>query len=244
SGESPLLWALRACTSRLREIVIRSYGAVITNGTGDTNAVVSLLLRYGANPNIRSHHGRVPLFWAIKSGSVALVETPLKAGCDPIAKNRYRCTPLMSATVRGKGQGDSSIIQIAGIHQDALDDCGRSAVTEGRKVNNFHDILGILSQCSDKIASLPESILRLDGYQREVACDMCQVYIAGDGVYYRCSRCNDYQFAICDDCKTRGMVCLNGSHEMRQLEQKQLDAERRIRFDDMYGPFRRWNRPR
>ena len=45
SDESPLLWALRACTSGLRERVTRSHGAVITNGTGDTNAVVRLLLR-------------------------------------------------------------------------------------------------------------------------------------------------------------------------------------------------------
>lgn len=102
SGVSPLLWALRACTSRLREIVTRSYGAVITNGTGDTNAVVWLLLRYGANPNIGSHHSRVPLFWAISSSSAASVEALLKAGCDPIAKNRYGRPPLMSATIRGK----------------------------------------------------------------------------------------------------------------------------------------------
>lgn len=86
SGESPLLWALRACTtSRLRERVTRSHGAVITNGTGDTNAVVKLLLRYAFTPNIRSHHGRVPLFWATNRGSAASVEALLKAGCDPNA---------------------------------------------------------------------------------------------------------------------------------------------------------------
>ncbi|BCS04157.1 DC1 domain-containing protein [Aspergillus luchuensis] len=80
---------------------------------------------------------------------------------------------------------------------------------EGRRARYFHVILAILSQCSGKISSLPESILRLDGYQGEVACDVCQVYVDGDGVYYRCSRCNDYRFAICDDCKTRGMVHLS-----------------------------------
>ncbi|PYH64536.1 ankyrin repeat domain-containing protein [Aspergillus vadensis CBS 113365] len=184
SDESPLLWALRACTSGLRERVTRSHGAVITNGTGDTNAVALL-----------------------------------KAGCDPNAKDRYRCTPLMSATVHGKVRVIAALLESLRIDQDALDDCGRSAFSEDQRAKYFHDILGILSQCSDKISSLPESILRMDGYQGGMACDVWQIYIDGDGAYYRCSTCNNYQFAICDDCKARGIMCLNGSHEMRQFEQ-------------------------
>ncbi|PWY73512.1 hypothetical protein BO83DRAFT_35165 [Aspergillus eucalypticola CBS 122712] len=160
--------------------------AVITNGTGDTNAVVRLLLRYGANPNIGSHHSRVPLFSAINSGSAASVEALLKAGCDPNAKDRYRCTTPMSATVRGKVRVIAALLRSPRIDQDAPNDYGRSAFSKDQKAKYFHDIVGILSQCSDKIAGLPECILRLDGYQGEMACDVCQDYMDGDGAYYHC----------------------------------------------------------
>lgn len=131
----------------------------------------------------------------------------------------------MSATVSGEVWMIAALLESLRIDQDALDDYGRNAVMEGRRAKNFHDMLVILSDWSDKNATLPESILRLDGNQGEMACDVCQVYIDGNGVCYRRSRCNGYHFAICDDCKARGIACLNGSHEMRQWEQKQLMVE-------------------
>lgn len=144
----------------------------------------------------------------------------------------------MSATVGGKVRVIAALLKSLRIDQDALDDYRRSAVMEGRRARYFHDIMVILSECSDKIASLPESILRLDGHQREMACDVRQVYVDGGGAYYRCSRCNDYQVAISDDCKARGITCLNGSHEMRQFKHKQL------KFEDMYCPCRGFLRHR
>ncbi|XP_011496620.1 PREDICTED: ankyrin repeat domain-containing protein EMB506, chloroplastic-like [Ceratosolen solmsi marchali] len=45
-------------------------------------AAMELLLRYGADPRVKSHEGLSPMFFAIRSGSIEAVELLASHGCD------------------------------------------------------------------------------------------------------------------------------------------------------------------
>ena len=83
SGESPLLWAMRTCICGLHKKVTRCCPSTTEDEVGDREAVVKLLLRYGANPHIQGQDGQMPLSLAVNSESEALVEYLPRAGCDP-----------------------------------------------------------------------------------------------------------------------------------------------------------------
>ena len=56
--------------------------------------VVTLFLRCGADPDLKSSEGDTPLYLAIKNEQRAAAECLLAAGADPNARNSGRNTPL------------------------------------------------------------------------------------------------------------------------------------------------------
>lgn len=56
-----------------------------------------LLLRNGANPNIRGSHNNTALLCATKVGNTEVVELLLRYGANPNLRNNQRITPLMEA---------------------------------------------------------------------------------------------------------------------------------------------------
>lgn len=232
SGESPLFGALKACPSGLGERITRGYRSMTRNETGDTNAVVKLLLRYGADPNIRNRHGRVSLFWVLNYGSGASVEALLRAGCDPNVRYRYGRTPWMSATVRRQAGVVAALLKSPKTDRCSLDHYGRSAFTEARSAKYPH-ISKLLSGSPREIATISRSALCFDGYPDQAGCDICQAYIVGDRAYYRCLICNDHRFNVCEDCKALGATCLDRTHAMRRIDWGFLDAEKLEAFREM-----------
>ena len=62
--------------------------------------VAEMLLRYGANPNIRSSHCQGALYVALQKGHPGLASLLLKHGADPIARDDYGQTLLHVASQR------------------------------------------------------------------------------------------------------------------------------------------------
>ncbi len=61
-------------------------------------AMVSLLLKAGADPNGEGEIDRTPLHCAVSRGHTAVIKRLLEAGADTYRKNRYGYTPIDVAT--------------------------------------------------------------------------------------------------------------------------------------------------
>jgi ankyrin repeat protein len=67
----------------------------------DRSDLVELLLRAGANPNVKNRYGVTPLSVACENGNATIVEALLKAGGDPNVALASGETPLMTAARTG-----------------------------------------------------------------------------------------------------------------------------------------------
>ena len=63
----------------------------------EVDAVINLLLDSGANPNLPTGTGRIPLIIALRSGQADAVKLLLKAGADPNQRDGDGRTPIEAA---------------------------------------------------------------------------------------------------------------------------------------------------
>ncbi|KAJ9235265.1 hypothetical protein DTO169E5_6231 [Paecilomyces variotii] len=210
-SQSPLLWALGAYNDSFNKMDWDIFAA------GDTEAVVDLLLRNGADPNVTDEDGRTPLSLLAKRrlNSKALVRSLLRAGCNPNRKDKYGRTALMGAIVQGMTEFVTALLEAPNLDRDATDNFGRTAVLEAT-ARNKPCILGLLLQPSAETQMAHPSTL-LDELTKEdgLFCDICRAPESGDLVYH-CSICHEDNFDICEECKKWGATCLDVTHEMTQ----------------------------
>lgn len=74
----------------------------------NSTSIVSILLSYGASPEIKSASGESPLYRGIYVGSTSIVSLLLSRGADPSAKTMNGETMLEYAQKRG----DKTIVQL------------------------------------------------------------------------------------------------------------------------------------
>ncbi len=90
---------------------------------------VRLLLRHGANPDVRGDEGDTPLSWAVETRDRAMLQLVLSAGCKATLDapaGASGLTPL-GAAVRASWEEGVVDLLAAGASPDALDLDGRTA---------------------------------------------------------------------------------------------------------------------
>lgn len=93
----------------------------------DLKRVAELLLRKGANPNMRDKNGTTPLHWAAIHGLSDLVSTLINAGTTVDAQNKLRQTALMCAAHKGYAYIMQQLL-IANANANLQDHMGRTAL--------------------------------------------------------------------------------------------------------------------
>ncbi|RWQ91162.1 ankyrin repeat-containing domain protein, partial [Paecilomyces variotii] len=216
-SQSPLLWALGVYNHDFSKKLYRGRSPLRGNhfAFGDAEAVLDLLLKNGADPNVIDEDGRTPLYLSVKLGlnSKALVRSFLRAGCDPNRKDKYGRTPLMGATVRGMTKFVTALLEAPNLDRDATDNFGRTALLEATARNKplIRDILlqpSAETQMAHPSTSLDEQI----SYPGHL-CGICGVHEWRD-LAYHCSICDEGHFDMCEECKKWGATCLDATHEM------------------------------
>ncbi|KAJ9320700.1 hypothetical protein DTO027B5_9115 [Paecilomyces variotii] len=221
-SQSPLLWALGVYSDDLYDKVSRGRGPGMwyNRGVGDREAVLDLLLKNGADPNVIDEDERTPLSLSVKLGlnSKALVRSFLRAGCEPNRKDKYGRTPLMGATVRGMTKFVTALLEAPNLNRDATDNFGRTALLEAT-ARNKPCIQGLLLQPG---AGAETQIVHPSTVLDEPSKDddglFCDIYGAPESpnLAYHCSICNEDNFDVCEECKKWGATCLDATHEMTQ----------------------------
>lgn len=133
-----LFWALGTHRASIYDKIKRG-GLDVPWLDGDMQAVVSLLLQHGADPNITNEKGQTPLSLVVKRGfnSNELVTQLLKAGSNPNIKDEYGRTLLMGATVRGMDQVVIALLEAPNIVRDASDTFGRIVLIEATRRREY-----------------------------------------------------------------------------------------------------------
>ncbi|MFW5857669.1 MAG: ankyrin repeat domain-containing protein, partial [Planctomycetota bacterium] len=79
---------------------------------------LAILLGRSATPDARDATGATPLHWAVRNGTVLLVDQLLAAGADPAIRDNAGCTPLFVALLRARrtetdatGDADRLLVQ-------------------------------------------------------------------------------------------------------------------------------------
>lgn len=218
-SQSPLLWALGKYADGFfrkisRECRVRTWNS---HGIGDMEAVVDLLLKNGADPNVTDEDGRTLLSLSVKLGfnSKSLVRSLLRIGCNPNRKDRYGRTPLMGATVQGMTEFVTALLEAPSLDRDATDNFGRTALLEAT-ARNKPRILGLLLQPGAEAQMVHPSTLvneLTELKEGDLICNICWAPESQD-LAYHCSICHEGNFDICEECKKWGATCLDGTHEM------------------------------
>ena len=96
-------------------------------GNGYT-AIVEVLLRRNANPNISGVLGRTPLTWAASYGHYVVVKLLLQHNADIDVRDRFDATPLSVAASEGYCEVVKLLLQRTS-NADSIDDSGRTALS-------------------------------------------------------------------------------------------------------------------
>ncbi|KAJ6072623.1 hypothetical protein N7467_010708 [Penicillium canescens] len=218
SSKSPLIWAVQKQRSGLLSNMIDTRDW--TNGSyfpakGDMEAVVRLLLQYGADPNPTDQNGQTPLHILSQNhnNSGSLVSSLLLAGSDPNKRNEFGRTPLMNAIVCGLNEMAAALLLSPNVDRDVKDIFGRTALIEATRRQNNKILKLLLPDCEANqplavISEPPEE----DG---DRSCDICRIWMRGEDAY-SCLICNGGDFDICEECMEWGATCLNDTHQVER----------------------------
>lgn len=89
--------------------------------------IVGILLRHGADPNIRTQENRTPLLTAAYHGNTEVVRLLIEAGADVnVAETRFGFTPLIHAAWKGHADIVTLLLE-TGADRNARISDGRSA---------------------------------------------------------------------------------------------------------------------
>lgn len=135
--------------------------------------MVSLLLRNGADPNVRDEKGETPLHIAVRHNAKHSVDLLLAAGADPLAANAEQRTPLgISAEHRNI---PLLVLMVLRLNLDdpktmqALQNEAQKLAHEG-----IHDMVQVLAECGVSLRGLqfdrpdPRLKLMIDFEEREL----------------------------------------------------------------------------
>ena len=104
---------------------------------------VKLLLKLGANLNVRNKSGDTPLHIAVEEGRIEIVEILLEAGADIQVEDHENNTPLHLAAIRGSLGIIASLVDAgASLHKK-----GNYQFHEGlHKVTDHGDVINRITQ--------------------------------------------------------------------------------------------------
>jgi ankyrin repeat protein len=94
-------------------------------------ALVALLLRHEADPNIQDELGQTPLHFACSGGQKAIVVLLLQHHADPKVENKLNCTPYQAAIQNRHHEVASLLLK----HPS---DIAKSKLMQGNKASSFH----------------------------------------------------------------------------------------------------------
>jgi uncharacterized protein len=84
-------------TTDIDEVDFKGWSGLHWALVREVDAVIDLLLDSGANPNLPTGTGRIPLIIALRSGQADAVKLLLKAGADPNLRDGDGRTPIEAA---------------------------------------------------------------------------------------------------------------------------------------------------
>ena len=114
---------------------------------GHTTAL-RLLLKAGADPNIKDKGGFTPLQWAAQEKQLSAMKTLISFGADVNCKSKKGITPLMSASIVGFYKGVELLLS-AGADVNIQDKKGNTAITFSEE-NKYSKIIKVLQEVANK----------------------------------------------------------------------------------------------
>jgi hypothetical protein len=81
--------------------------------------MIALLLRYGADVDLRSGHGQTPLWWNAALANVGTVQRLIAAGADVDARDNRGMTPLEAALLNRQQRPPEQIAELVKALRDA-----------------------------------------------------------------------------------------------------------------------------
>jgi hypothetical protein len=184
-------------------------------------AIARLLLATArVDPNAKDDTDRTPLWRAAANGHEAVVELLLATErVNPNSKDRYGQTPLLQAA----GNGREAVVKLL-LNNDKVDTgfikkFRNTPLSRAMKTGNsgvikllleHYDKNGIIV-CDEGVSTEASLVVDIKGH---IVCDICDSIIPDVKVHYHCDICRSGDFDICQDCRVRGALCLNNSHEL------------------------------
>lgn len=122
--------------------------ALFTPAEVGHTAALRLLLKAGANPNIKDKGGFTPLQWAAQEKQLNAMKTLISFGADVNNKSKKGITPLMSASIAGFYKGVELLLS-AGADIYIQDKKGNTAITFSEE-NKHSKIVKVLQEVANK----------------------------------------------------------------------------------------------
>lgn len=206
-SKSPLMWAVEH-KHPVRQNYFKDHYFIGNENSdayhlakGDIEAVVRLLLQYGADPNPTNERGQTPLqvLSQARKDSRSLGSALVKAGGNPNPRSKFGRTPLMNAIVGGLYKMTTALLEAPNIDRDAADIFGRTAITEVAKTQNYK-ILKLLRPDCEVDQPL---VVNSERPKQNHRCDICRIWTRDESP---CSHvCFMYnRVYVCEECRKLG----------------------------------------
>ncbi|KAK6506061.1 hypothetical protein TWF506_010985 [Arthrobotrys conoides] len=183
--------------------------------------LAKLLLKNGAYIDTRDNNGRTPLFYAALKGCTGLLKTFLAdERVEVDSKNYYNVTPLSVAARFGWKEAVMILLSTTGVDLEAKDVFGRTPLWWAKR-EGHHDIAELLIESAKRMGLTLSDInsdvsqklhIKSDENARRF-CDICELVIPGNDVYYKCRICDGGDFDLCLDCVKANVHCRDKSHD-------------------------------
>ncbi|KAK6510309.1 hypothetical protein TWF481_005025 [Arthrobotrys musiformis] len=179
--------------------------------------VVELLLKKGADVNLLSKYSRTLLAVAARKGNKRMLELLLAAEKVEVdRKSHDGSTPLSIAVKNGHEEAVKMLLATNAVNIQSEDAFGRSVLWWAKR-QGHHNIRKLLIEDARRRGiTLPDVDVPERGYAGSGkvvrACDICDLLLFKDSVFYHCGTCNGGDFDLCVDCVAVGAHCLDKSH--------------------------------
>lgn len=183
---------------------------------GHSDLVSLLLARPDIVIDVQDDTGRTPLFLAAARGHVEILERLLRRNAFPNVKDSYQMTPLCAAIRNAHEDTIKFLLPFTEAPTDLEDGLGYKLMWWASR-SGSRSVIGLVRQWVQQMAiglweiDLDTRYSSTGTRQSSRSCDVCTGMISHDLAYYTCKTC--FNFDICLDCQSFGLLCLCSSHD-------------------------------